>query len=88
MEAPERFDESAYPQGLEGRDLQGVYRYYDLAKRADWDARVLPWGELRRPGRHRLAEKQARRHDLWRSVVTQQLQADMIAVEMAAQLFW
>ena len=29
----------------------------------------------------------ARRRDIWRSVVTQQLQADELAVEMAAQLF-
>src|SRR5207237_3071768 len=32
-------------------------------------------------------QKLARRRDLWRSVVTQQLQADELAVEMAAQLF-
>ena len=29
----------------------------------------------------------ARRHDMWRSVITQQLQADELAVEMSAQLF-
>jgi 1,2-phenylacetyl-CoA epoxidase catalytic subunit len=32
-------------------------------------------------------QKLARRNDLWRSVVTQQLQADQIAVDMASQLF-
>ena len=28
------------------RDLSGVYRYYELAKRAEWQVRDLPWGEL------------------------------------------
>ena len=32
-------------------------------------------------------QKLARRKDMWRSVVTQQLQADELAVEMATQLF-
>ena len=32
-------------------------------------------------------QKLARRQDLWRSVITQQLQADELAVEMATQLF-
>ena len=32
-------------------------------------------------------QRQARRRDVWRSVITQQLQADEFAVEMAAQLF-
>ena len=32
------------------------------------------------------AEKKARRQDVWRSVVTQQYQADILAVKMAAQL--
>ena len=28
------------------RDLQGVSRYYELAKRAEWQVRELPWGDL------------------------------------------
>ena len=32
-------------------------------------------------------QRQARRRDVWRSVITQQLQADELAVEMATQLF-
>ena len=39
------------------------------------------------PEYHGSPQKLARRRDLWRSVVTQQLQADELAVEMAAQLF-
>jgi hypothetical protein len=66
----------------------GVLRFYELAKRAEWQVRDLAWSELPPIPEHRgAAQKLARRRDLWRSVVTQQLQADEIAVEMAAQLF-
>jgi 1,2-phenylacetyl-CoA epoxidase catalytic subunit len=72
----------------EGRDLAGVYRYYELAKRAEWQVRDLPWGEVPPiPEYSGSAQKLARRRDLWRSVVTQQLQADELAVAMATQLF-
>jgi 1,2-phenylacetyl-CoA epoxidase catalytic subunit len=72
----------------ESRDLAGVYRYYELAKRAEWQVRDLPWGELPPiPEYNGSPQKLARRRDLWRSVVTQQLQADELAVEMATQLF-
>jgi 1,2-phenylacetyl-CoA epoxidase catalytic subunit len=70
------------------RDLQGVYRYYELAKRAEWQVRDLPWGDIPPvPEYSGSPQKLARRRDLWRSVITQQLQADQLAVEMAAQLF-
>src|SRR3954453_20314739 len=70
------------------RDLQGVNRYYELAKRAEWQGRALPWGEIAPiPEYSGSPQKLARRRDLWRSVVTQQLQADQIAVDMAARLF-
>src|SRR5579872_1972290 len=70
------------------RDLKGVYRYYELAKRAEWQVRDLPWGELSPiPEYTGTPQKLARRRDLWRSVVTQQLQADELAVEMSTQLF-
>ena len=66
----------------------GVLRYYHLAKRAEWQVRDLPWGEVPPiPEYKGSPQKLARRRDLWRSVVTQQLQADQIAVDMAAQLF-
>jgi len=72
----------------EQRDLQGVYRYYELAKRAEWQIKDLPWGEIPPVPEYRGSpQKLARRQDLWRSVVTQQLQADELAVEMATQLF-
>src|SRR6058998_3366704 len=66
----------------------GVLRYYELAKRAEWQVRDLPWGELAPiPEYQGSDQKLARRRDLWRSVITQQLQADELAVEMATQLF-
>jgi len=72
----------------EARDLQGVYRYYELAKRAEWQVRDLPWGEIPPTPEYKGSpQKLARRQDIWRSVITQQLQADELAVEMATQLF-
>ncbi len=67
----------------------GVLRFYELAKRQEWQVRDLPWGELppipeSRPGAS--PQKVARRRDVWKSVLTQQLQADSVAVEMAGQL--
>ncbi len=85
MELEEHVAEAA---SGDDRDLQGVYRYYELAKRAEWQVRDLPWGEVPPiPEYKGSRQKLARRRDLWRSVVTQQLQADELAVEMAAQLF-
>ena len=34
------------PEGDSSRNLAGVYRYYELAKRAEWQVRDLPWNEL------------------------------------------
>jgi len=65
----------------------GVLRYYELAKKAEWQVRDLAWGEIPPiPEARGSAEKLARRRDIWRSVIMQQLQADMFAVEMASQL--
>src|SRR5688572_9578459 len=68
--------------------LAGVLRYYELAKRAEWQVRDLPWNELPPVPQYKGSpQKIARRNDMWRSVITQQLQADELAVEMATQLF-
>jgi hypothetical protein len=65
----------------------GVLRFYDLAKRQEWQVRDLPWGELPPiPEGRGSPKRQARRRDMWRSVLTQQLQADMLACDMASQL--
>ena len=72
----------------EDRDAySGVLRFYELAKRQEWQVRDLPWGELPPiPEGKGSPERRARRTDMWRSVLTQQLQADMLACEMSSQL--
>jgi hypothetical protein len=65
----------------------GVLRFYELAKRQEWMVRDLPWGDIPPvPEGKGSPVRKARRQDVWRSVVMQQLQADVLAVEMAAQL--
>ena len=65
----------------------GVLRFYELAKHAEWQVDDVAWGELPPvPEGKGSPERAARRRDIWRSVVMQQLQADIIACEMAAQL--
>src|ERR671922_375995 len=65
----------------------GVLRFYELAKKQEWQVRDLPWGEMPPiPEGRGSAQRQARRKDMWRSVLTQQLQADMLACEMSSQL--
>src|SRR5918995_2721637 len=72
----------------EGREaFAGVLRFYELAKRQEWQVRDLPWGELPPiPEGKGTPERRARRSDMWRSVLTQQLQADMLACDMSSQL--
>ena len=81
---------SAEPIAEEGEDRSeyaGVLRFYELAKHQEWQVRDVPWGEIPPvPEGKGSPERQARRRDVWRSVVMQQLQADVIACEMAAQL--
>src|SRR5438105_12115597 len=68
-------------------EYAGVLRFYELAKRQEWQVRDLPWTELPPiPETKGPPEKRARRRDVWRSVITQQLQADELACEMASQL--
>src|SRR5438876_12029134 len=73
----------------EGREaFGGVLRFYELAKRQEWQVKDLPWGQLPPipEGAKGSPQRQARRKDLWRSVLTQQLQADMLACDMSSQL--
>jgi 1,2-phenylacetyl-CoA epoxidase catalytic subunit len=72
---------------MEREAYAGVLRFYDLAKKQEWQVRDLPWGRLPPiPEGKGSAPRQARRRDLWRSVLTQQLQADMLACDMSSQL--
>jgi 1,2-phenylacetyl-CoA epoxidase catalytic subunit len=75
-------------EGASGREaFSGVLRFYELAKRQEWQVRDLPWGELPPiPEGKGSPERRARRNDMWRSVLTQQLQADMLACDMSSQL--
>src|SRR3954467_5647369 len=72
----------------EGREaFTGVLRFYELAKRQEWQGKDLPGGGLPPiPEGKGTPQRQARRKDMWRSVLTQQLQADMLACDMASQL--
>jgi hypothetical protein len=71
----------------EREEFAGVLRFYELAKRQEWQVRDLPWGELPPiPEGKGSPQRRARRNDLWRSVLTQQLQADMLACDMSSQL--
>jgi 1,2-phenylacetyl-CoA epoxidase catalytic subunit len=71
----------------ERESYAGVLRFYELAKKQEWQVRDLPWGELPPiPEAKGSPQKQARRKDIWRSVITQQLQADVLACEMSSQL--
>ena len=68
--------------------VDDVFRFYTLAKRAEWQVADLPWSDSPPiPEPRGSPQRQARRRDVWRSVITQQLQADEFAVEMSAQLF-
>lgn len=65
----------------------GVLRFYELAKHQEWAVRDLPWNDIPpAPEGKGSPQRVARRRDVWRSVVMQQLQADILACEMAAQL--
>jgi hypothetical protein len=74
---------------VDGREqYAGVLRFYELAKRAEWQVRDLPWNDIPPVPQYKgSAQRIARRNDIWRSVITQQLQADELAVEMSTQLF-
>ena len=80
-------EQLAPEQGEDRSAYAGVLRYYELAKRAEWQVRDMPWGDIPPiPEYKGSPEKLARRRDLWRSVIMQQLQADILAVKMASQL--
>src|SRR5215218_6649838 len=86
MEVVQLPDETTGDDGKPARNA-GVFRYYELAKRAEWQTKDLPWCERPPiPEARGSAQKQERRRDVWRSVIMQQLQADTLAVEMAGQL--
>ena len=76
------------PDDGNGREAYaGVLRFYELAKRQEWQVCDLPWRDLPPiPEGKGSPQRRARRNDMWRSVLTQQLQADMLACDMSSQL--
>jgi len=79
--------EVKFEEQMEREAYAGVLRFYELAKKQEWQVRDLPWGEIPPiPETKGGPQKIARRRDMWRSVITQQLQADELACEMASQL--
>jgi hypothetical protein len=85
--ATEQLTEASRSESADRSDYVGVLRYYELAKRQEWQVRDLPWNDAPPiPEGKGSPQRQARRRDLWRSVLTQQLQADMLACDMSSQL--
>ncbi len=75
------------PEQEERERYAGVLRFYHLAKHQEWAVRDLPWEQIPYvPEGKGSPERIARRRDIWRSVIMQQLQADVFACEMASQL--
>lgn len=64
-----------------------MQKFYALAKRQAWKIESLSWGKIPPvPEGKGSSESRARRLAVWRSVVTQQLQADILASLLSAQL--
>ena len=79
--------ELKFEEQMEREAYAGVLRFYELAKKQEWQVRDMPWGEIPPiPETKGAPQKVARRRDMWRSVITQQLQADELACSMASQL--
>src|SRR3954454_4056183 len=84
MSAEPMFDDEAL---LDESRFAAVLRFYELAKRQEWQVRDLPWSDLPPiPEGNGPPQRPPRRKDMWRSVLTQQLQADMLACDMSSQL--
>jgi 1,2-phenylacetyl-CoA epoxidase catalytic subunit len=82
-------ERAAEADAAEDNKGRGVLRFYELAKKQEWQVRDMAWGELPPIPEARMgasAERKERRRAVWRSVITQQLQADELAVSMAGQL--
>ena len=74
------------PIAEEREEYAGVLRFYELANARNGRF-AISWGEIPPiPEGKGSPQRQARRKDMWRSVLTQQLQADMLACEMSSQL--
>jgi hypothetical protein len=82
-------ERAAADDAAHNEKVRGVLRFYELAKKQEWQVRDLAWGEIPPIPETRAGaspERKERRRAVWRSVITQQLQADELAVQMAGQL--
>src|SRR5215210_2090029 len=82
-------ERAAEADAAENNKGRGVLRFYELAKKQEWQLRDMPWGDIPPIPETRVGashERKERRRAVWRSVITQQLQADELAVMMAGQL--
>jgi tRNA-(MS[2]IO[6]A)-hydroxylase (MiaE) len=84
-----RFGEGAEQDpSIADQTAEGMRKFYGLAKHQAWDVvKDLSWGQITPvPEGNGSAIKRGRRHAMWRSVVTQQLQADLLASQLSIQL--
>lgn len=88
IEETREIEESENQQPRDPEDyVSEMKRFYTLAKRQAWKVEQLSWGALPPvPEGKGSGEKRARRMEIWRSVVTQQLQADTLASLLSSQL--
>lgn len=76
---------------ITARDMSEIERFYQRAKETEWQLEDLPWGHAQippipEPSSGLSPQRQAERRGIWRSVVGQQLQADLGAIAMGTQL--
>jgi hypothetical protein len=64
--------------------VSAIAKFYGMAKHAEWQVKDLDWQGL--PPTPASEKASSRRIKLWRSVLSQQLQADELACQMASQL--
>lgn len=85
MAHAEVFPEQQKPQ----RDLSKLLYWYQRAKDEEWQVKDLPWAELSpvpEPRPSASPRRKALQNDVWRSVITQQWQADELACLISSQL--
>jgi len=83
----ETLSDTAHEENKDFDTTLEMQRFYTLAKRQAWKVEQLSWGQLPPvPEGKGSGEKRARRMAIWRSVVSQQLQADTLASLLSSQL--
>ena len=87
LESESAGEESPVQRKETSDHIQEMQRFYTLAKHQAWKVEHLSWGQLPPvPEGKGSGEQRSRRLEIWRSVVTQQLQADTLASLLSSQL--